>query len=85
MVHINKLKKKEILGSCKCMYGYGLNIDITYQVNHRTILKMLSYQNATVLGIHGENKSKPIMINQSLTKKSVSAHHSIKLLLNCNA
>ena len=38
-----------------------------------------------MLGIHGQKKSKTITIDQGLIEKSFFVHHSIKLLLNCNA
>ena len=38
-----------------------------------------------MLGIYGGSKSEKIMIDQGLKENLVSAHHSIKSLLNCNA
>ena len=38
-----------------------------------------------MLGINGQTKSKTVVIGQVLTENTVSDHHSIKLLLNCNA
>ena len=74
----------EIIGLRHCMYGYGEYIVNTYQGNHRSLLQLLSYQEATVLGINGKTKAKTIMIGHILFKKPISANHSIELLLNLN-
>ena len=37
-----------------------------------------------MLGIYEQTKFETIAIDQGLTENSVSAQHSIKLLLNCN-
>ena len=71
-----------IIGSRDCAYYYGQYRDKNYQVNHRSLFKRSSYQEATILRVYRRTKADIVAIDHSLTKNPFSAHHSIELLLN---